>query len=168
MFRGTRRKDVFTPFSLYELSLFFFSFVFSRHPPPFFAFVLLSLALQPQNHRFVVIVPLPFSPILSLFKHTRARFERKVRISTFPPVRLSLSLRLFFISSPVWGRENTSSALLNRDENFFFERENYVDSIAPCRRVSFVSFFRINFLSLSLSCSLLNEESEIGRSRAKR
>ena len=166
MFRGTRRKDVFTPFSLYELSLFFFCFF-----PPSSAFLCVCsplALLQPQNHRFVVIVPLPFSPILSLFKHTRARFERKVRISTFSPVRLSLSLRLFFISSPVWGRENTSSALLNRDENFFFERENYVDSIAPCRRVSFVSFFRINFLSLSLSCSLLNEESEIGRSRAKR
>lgn len=104
MFRGTRRKDVFTPFSLYELSLSFF-FVFSRHPPPFFAFVLLSLALQPQNHRFVVIVPLPFSPILSLFKHTRARFERKVRTSTFPPPSLSLSVS--FLYRRPFGEEKT-------------------------------------------------------------
>jgi len=166
MFRGTRRKDVFTPFSLYTNSLSFFFCFF----PPSSAFLCVCspLALQPQNHRFVVIVPLPFSPILSLFKHTRARFERKVRISTFPPP-VSLSLRLFFISSRVWGRENTFSALLNRDENFFFEREL---RRFDCARVGVCLLFHflgsIFSLSLSLSCSLLNEESEIGRSRAKR
>lgn len=122
MFRGTRRKDVFTPFSLYELSLFFFSFVFSRHPPPFFAFVLLSLALQPQNHRFVVIVPLPFSPILSLFKHTRARFERKVRTSTFPP-RLSLSPSLFYIVARLGKRKHFFCAFEPRRELLLRERE---------------------------------------------
>jgi len=107
-----------TFFSLLFFFVFFPAFEAEQASPP----------LQPQNHRFVVIV----SPILSLFKHTRARFERKVRNSLpFP------HLSLFYIVAR--GRENTFSALLNRENFFFFfstlkrgeERENYVDSITP-------------------------------------
>ena len=131
-----------TFFSLLFFFVFFPAFEAEQASPP----------LQPQNHRFVVIV----SPILSLFKHTRARFERKVRNSLpFP------HLSLFYIVAR--GRENTFSALLNRENFFFFSTlkrgERELRRFDYTAGVCLLFHFLGSIFSLSLSLSLLNEES---------
>jgi len=133
----------------FSLSCFFCFF-------PAFAAFAASPSLQPQNHKFASNC---LSHSLSLFKHTRARFERKVR-NSLPFPRLSL----FYIVAPGKSKHffcafEPRELLLLLD---FKERRERITSIRlHRRRVSFVSFFRINFLSLSLSLSF---ERGVGKS----